>query len=297
MDRVAARDLVERVDRERRRPVGRGKQIRVDAQRGTRRQVRGLQILVDAMRPDDLFGCREAARVGGIRPVDRRRRQHGFPELAAADLEDAAAAPDLLFLGRERHRIVALALRDVGEVACRRIEGQLVAVLRVRHRFGTLHDVQPEVERVAPEDVPHVVAAHDDQLQPDLFRHTLQPRRAHLARRADGEPIPGDHERLAAVDARAEIRHQVAERSRLPPFVERLEALRHAVGGRRDLIGIDGVALLWRRALRVPEDEGASADQPVVIRRRVVTAVVGDVARRHAGPQSRRLDGVHDLSS
>ena len=54
----AAGDLIERVDRERRRAVGGRQQIGVDAQRRARRQVRGAEILVDAMRPDDLLGRR-----------------------------------------------------------------------------------------------------------------------------------------------------------------------------------------------------------------------------------------------
>ena len=89
----------------------------------------------------------------------------------------------------------------------------------------------------------------------------FRPAGTHLARRADGEPVAGDHERLAAVHARAEIGHQVAERARLPPLVEGLEALRDAVGGRRDLIGVDGVELLlFAEDLQVPEDERAAAD-------------------------------------
>ena len=68
------------------------------------------------------------------------------------------------------------------------------------------------------------------------------------------------------MDARAEIRHQVAKRSRFPSLIERFEALRHTVGGRRDLVGIDGVEfpgeLRSRQALRIPEDEGSTRDQP-----------------------------------
>ena len=61
------------------------------------------------------------------------------------------------------------------------------------------------------------------------------------------EPIakrsPAIDESLAAVDPLAEVGHQIAERSRLPALVERLEALRDAVGRRGDLVGVDGVEL------------------------------------------------------
>ena len=48
--------------------------------------------------------------------------------------------------------------------------------------------------------------------------------------------------------ARAEVGHQVAERSGLPALVERLEALGDAVGRRRDLVGVDRVELLRRES-------------------------------------------------
>ena len=112
VDRVAAGDLVEGVDRERRGAVGGRQQIRVDAQRRARRRPR--PILVDAVRPDDLLGRRHApraladpaSRLTGARSTDARNSRR-------PDGEDAAAPPDLLFLRRERHRLVGLPLRLV----------------------------------------------------------------------------------------------------------------------------------------------------------------------------------------
>src|SRR5205085_917977 len=71
----------------------------------------------------------------------------------------------------------------------------------------------------------------------------------------------GEQKGFATVDALAEVRHQVPERSRLPPLVQRLEAFRHTVRGRRDLVRIDGVELLLSaRDLEVPENQGATPD-------------------------------------
>jgi hypothetical protein len=114
--------------------------------------------------------------------------------------------------------------------------------------------------------------------------------------------IPRD-ERWAAVAgpetaaaARAEIGHQVAERSALPPLVEGLEALGDAVGGGRNLIGVDRVELLLLPGhLEVPENERRAADDRArlsgVVRRRRR----GRFAR-HAGLQPSGLDAVHHLS-
>ena len=292
-DRVAAGDLVEGVDRERRGAVGRRQQVGVDAQRRARCHV---GVLVDAMRPHDLRGRRHRARELRVREdhlglaLDRRA------ELAAADGEDAAALPNLVFLGAQRHRRVGLALRDVDDLPRDGFERELVAILRVGHGLGTLHHVQAEVERVAAEDVAHVVAADDHHLEADFFGDRLEAGRRHLARAADREAIAGDHERLAAMHAGAEVGHQVAERPRLPALVERLEALRHAVGGRRDLVGIDGVELL-AGSLGIPDDQGLAADDPVGI-------AAGQVGRTRGGQglegDARLQDGgfrdLHNLS-
>ena len=302
IDRVAAGDLVEGVDRERRGAVGGRQQVGVDAQRRARRQIGRPQILVDAMRPDDLLGRRHLR--GGVRlgPVDDGARQRptcgtraGRPRRSrrcgGSLLPSATAAPGRRSCPASRF---AAARRQ-------RIERELVAVLRVGDGLRALHDVQAEVEAVAAEDVAHVVAADDHHLQAGFFGDALEPGRAHLARRADGEAIAGDDEGLAAVHARAEVRHQVAERSRLPALVERLEALGHAVGGRRDLIGVDGVELLRelcaREAHRIPEDERASGDRWGMRRLRVVCLdgrrIRWQGADRHVRFQPRGFNSVH----
>ena len=70
MDRLSAGDLVERVDREGRGPVGGGQQVRVHAQGRA-----GLDdgVLVHAVRPDDLLGRRHAPRQLGLRPFTSGR--------------------------------------------------------------------------------------------------------------------------------------------------------------------------------------------------------------------------------
>ena len=158
--------------------------------------------------------------------------------------------------------------------------------------------MQAEVERVAAEDVAHVVPADDHHLEANFFGDRLQPRRRHFARAADREPIAGDHERLAAMHAGAEVRHQVAERSGLPALVERVEALRDAIGRRRDLIGIDRVELL-RRVLRIPDDQRLAANQ-----RRGGGADNGEIGitrtgqglDRNAGLENGRLCDLHNRS-
>ena len=76
IDRVAAGDLVEGVDRKRRGAVGGRQQVGVDAQRRARLELARLQILVDAVRPDDLLGgASSVARASGRgQSIDRRRR-------------------------------------------------------------------------------------------------------------------------------------------------------------------------------------------------------------------------------
>src|SRR2546430_17124072 len=106
--------------------------------------------------------------------------------------------------------------------------------------------MKAEVERVAPEDVAHPRAADDDELAARLLTDAFEPGRAHLARRADREAIARDDEGLAAAHALAEVRHEKAERARLPAVIEGVEALRHAVVRRRDLVGVDRVELFSR---------------------------------------------------
>ena len=175
VDRVAAGDLVEGVDRERRRAVGGRQQVGVDAQR---RAGPHLGVLVDAVRPHDLLGRRQAPRGRGVRPHDRAARAR--PSARNSRRPTAKMPPraaDLVLLGRERHRVVGLAARLVRRAgACAGSNAKRVAVLRVGHRLRALHDVQAEVEGVAAEDVAHVVAAHDHHLEPDLLGHALRAR-------------------------------------------------------------------------------------------------------------------------
>jgi hypothetical protein len=152
--------------------------------------------------------------------------------------------------------------------------------------------VEPEVQRVAPEDVAHVVAADDDHLAADFFGDRLQTGWAHLARRSDREAIACDEERLAAMDARAKIGHQVAERSGLPALVERVEALGHAVGCRRNLIGVDRVQLfLFAGNLQVPENQRLAANG----RCDAANGLIGGCRNSfNAGLQSGALNRLHD---
>ena len=246
IDEAAAGDLIEGVNGEGRGAVRRRQQVGVDAER---RAGLDLGVRVDPMRPHDLLGRGHPARALRIGPLDPRRGGRRRGEFPPADRDDPAAAPDLVFLRRQRHRIVGLALRLVRQPARIGVEAEFVAVGRIGHRLGTLDDFQAEVERVAAKDVAHVPAADDHHLQSDFFGDAFESRRAHLPRRTDGESIAGHQERLAAMHPRAEIRHQVAERPRLPTLVERGQALGDAIGGRRNLIGVDGVELLF-----LPED-------------------------------------------
>jgi len=226
-----------------------------------RRAGRDVGVLVDAVRPDDPFGRRHPPSGLVVRPFDLRLPPHRVGELAPADREDPARAADLVLLRRERLRVVGRALRLVREPAARGLEAERVAVLRIVDRGGRLHDLEAEIERVPAEDVAHVVAAHDHQLEARLLGDGLQAGGAHLARAPDGEPVAGDHERLAAVHALSEIGHQESERAGLPALIERIEALGHAVLGRSDLVRVDGVELLPGAAPRpIPEDQRRPAD-------------------------------------
>ncbi len=223
---------------------------------------------------------------GSVGPHDLGLRLDRGAELAPPDGEDSPRAADLVLLGSERHRLVGLLPRFVHEVPRVGVVGENVPVARLLHRLGALHDLEPEVERVAPEDVPHVVAADDHQLEPRLLGHPLEAGRAHLARGADREAVAGDDEGLPRMNPLAEVGHQEAERSLLPSLVERIEALRDAVLGGRDLVRVDGVELP-ARPLRIPEDEGPAPDRvPVPMLR----ALAG--RRGLAGPAGMRRRGV-----
>ncbi|OLE15389.1 MAG: hypothetical protein AUI36_38105 [Cyanobacteria bacterium 13_1_40CM_2_61_4] len=167
------------MDRERSGAVGGRQQVGMDAQGRARTH---LGILVDAVRPEDLLGGREAPRRVGIGPLDPRHALDRLPELPPADGEDPAGAADFLLLRREGNRIVGGAAGLVDEPARGGIEAEHVAVLGLGHRLRALHHVEPEVVGVAAEDVADVVSGHHHQLEPRLLGHTLQPRGAHLAR-------------------------------------------------------------------------------------------------------------------
>ena len=68
-------------------------------------------------------------------------------------------------------------------VSCRETGSnvELVAVLGVVDRLAALDHVKTEVQRVAAEDVAHVVAAHDHHLEAGLVGNPFQAGRAHLA--------------------------------------------------------------------------------------------------------------------
>ena len=99
IDRVAAGDLVEGMNREGGGAVGRRQEIGVDAQRGARLQLVRPEVLVNTMRPDDLLRRGHSLSRVLVGPVDRGRRADGCLELATAHFEDTAAAPDLFFFG------------------------------------------------------------------------------------------------------------------------------------------------------------------------------------------------------
>ena len=79
---------------------------------------------------------------------------------------------------------------------------------------------------------------------PGFFGDAFEAGGAHLPGGADGKAIARDEKGFPAVHARPEVGHQVAERPGLPPLIQRLEALGNAVGGGRNLVGVNGVELL-----------------------------------------------------
>ena len=104
-DRVAAGDLIERVDGKGRRAVGCGKQIAPDAEGTPRPHVR---VFVDPVSPDDLLRAAEPAGGTPIGPFDPWPAFDRLGELAPSDGNDAAGPADLLFFRGERHGCVAL---------------------------------------------------------------------------------------------------------------------------------------------------------------------------------------------
>jgi hypothetical protein len=100
IDRLPTGDLVEGVNGERRSPVRRRKQIRIDAQRRPRLQIAWSQLLVNPVRPDDLFRRGHPLGRPRLGPINRRPSQHGLSEFASSDREDPTAAADVLLLRR-----------------------------------------------------------------------------------------------------------------------------------------------------------------------------------------------------
>src|SRR2546427_944047 len=289
IDRVAAGDLVERVDGERRGPVGRGEQVRVHAQRRAGPHVGAF---VDAVRPEDLFRRGQAARGPLVGPGDPRCGAHGARELAPTDRDDPARAADLLLLRRERRGRVGLAARLVGERPRRGVEAERVALLRVFDGRAALKHGQAEVECVTAEDVAHGRPADDDDLVAGLLADALQPRGAHLAGAADREAGARDDEILSPRDALTEVGHEIPERARLPALVKAFEALGDAVGGWGDLVGVDRVELA-ARDLRIPEDERLAADNAVRGAWSFRRGAGRECIDRRVRSDTRRLDGLH----
>ena len=114
LDGVAAGDLIEGVDGERRRAVGGRQQVGPEAQRRSRPDRR---VPVHAVGEDDLLGERHRTRLLRVGELDARLASDRFDELAPPDRQDAARAPDLLLLIGERDRPVAFPLGQVGEFA------------------------------------------------------------------------------------------------------------------------------------------------------------------------------------
>ena len=122
---------------------------------------------------------------------------------------------------------------DTGTVTASRLldpDGRHVAALDARSVGATrLSSVARDREDGAAlvTEFRGLVEAHREagsELAARLLGNTLQPGGTHLARRSDGEPIAGNHERLTAMHTLPEVRHQVAEGAGLPPLVERLQA-------------------------------------------------------------------------
>src|SRR3981081_1298864 len=131
--------------------------------------------------------------------------------------------------------LVALAARLVGQLPRARIERERIPFLRILDGLTALDHGEPEVQRVASENVAHRRTADDDHLEPRFVGNTLEAGGTHLARASDREAVARDDERLAAMHALAEVRHEVPERASLPPRVKGVEAFGNAIIGRRDL--------------------------------------------------------------
>src|SRR5437879_2690855 len=103
------------------------------------------------MRPHDLLRRGHPPRQLGIRPLDAGPRPYRSGKFAPADRKDAARATDLVFLRRQRHRIVGLVQRFVPQSTRRGIETELVVVPSILDGLRTLHNLETKVERVSSE--------------------------------------------------------------------------------------------------------------------------------------------------
>ena len=253
-DRLAARDLVERVDRERRGAVGRRQQVGVDAQRRARAELlaRAAPCRRDAPRRSARSSSSRLAAESSAQSTaglvrDRRGelaagRRRRCRRCGESPLPWARAAPACS---------LALCLVRIARESRDRTSNSSPSRASAT-ASGHCTTCSPRLNALRRKMSPMLLPQMMTISQPGFLGDALETRGAHLARRTDCETIAGDHEGLTRVHARAEVRHQISERTGLPALVERLEALRHAVGGRRDLIGVDRVELL--RAGRAPSD-------------------------------------------
>src|SRR6202030_336342 len=245
------------------------------------------------MRPDDLLRAGQVSCGRRVRPLDPRWLRCGFGELPAADFDDAARAANLVFHRRQRHRVVALAAGLVRQPPVGRIKRHDVAFLRILRGGTALDHVEAQVQRVAAKNIASPVAAHDQEIEPDLLGDGLETVRTHFTRGADPEALPGNHEGLAAMHALPKVGHQIAEGAEPPSLVEPVQALRDTVIRRRDLVGIDGVQLLPGN-FRIPEDQGPPAHELIAAYRCLDRRDGRPRGRRGARLLTRRLDRVHE---
>ncbi len=66
--------------------------------------------------------------------------------------------------GGQRYRVVVFSLRQVHQLPGRLVEAEVIPILGIRHRLRTLHHVEPQVQRIAPEDIAHVLVADHHHL-------------------------------------------------------------------------------------------------------------------------------------
>ncbi len=288
MDQLAPGDALEGINGKRGGAVGGGQKVGIELQGGPRPH---WLAAVHAVGPDDLLGGGHGAGLVGVGPNQLGLSAHRGGQLTPAQGEDASGGSDLLLHRRQGQGLIALLSGQVHQAATDRVELEAIALAGVLNSLGRLHHVQSQVERVAPKDVAHGVAAHDDQVQARLLGDGLEPGRAHLARGADAETVTGDHEGLSGGYALTKIRHQVAESACLPAVIQRIQAFRDAILAGGDLVGIDGVEFLGG-IHAIPEDQGLALD-----RTGLLGGLLGrdriDLVELHAGQKVGGLDGAH----